>query len=86
MKKKSNRTLHGKMNTRGFKQDEGQHYSVTTTSSPVTNSATIKIVLTLMIMTSMVAHVVDVKGAFLHGEFEDRKIIHMKVPQGFDYY
>jgi len=35
-------------------------------------------------MASMLAHVVDVKGAFLHGEFEDGEVIHMKVPQGFE--
>jgi hypothetical protein len=40
--------------------------------------------LTLMIMADMLAHVVDVKGAFLHGEFEDGEVIHMKVPQGFE--
>jgi hypothetical protein len=50
----------------------------------VTNSATIRIVLMLMIMANMLAHVVDVKEAFLHGEFEDGEIIHMKVPQGFE--
>ena len=49
-------------------------------SSPVTHSATIRIVLMLMIMASMLAHVVDVKEAFLHGDFEDGEIIHMKVP------
>jgi hypothetical protein len=84
MKKKSNGTLCGQMNTRGFKQVEGQHYNGTTISSLVTNSATIRIVLMLMVMASMLAHVVDVIGAFLHGEFEDREIIHMKVPQGFE--
>jgi hypothetical protein len=84
MKKKNNGTLRGRMNARGFKQIEGQHYDDTTISSPVTNSETIRIVLTLMIMASMLAHVVDVKGAFLHGEFEDREIIHMKVLQGFE--
>jgi len=73
MKKKSNGTLHGRMNARGFKQVEGQHYDGTTISSPVTNSATIRIVLTLMIMASMLAHIVDIKGAFLHGEFETGK-------------
>ncbi len=26
----------------------------------------------------------DVKGAFLHGEFEDGEIIHMKIPQSFE--
>ena len=64
MKKKSNGALRGRMNARGFKQFEGQHYDGTTISSPVTNSETIRIVLTLMIMASMLAHVVDVKGAF----------------------
>ncbi len=57
MKKKSNGTLHGQMNARGFKQVEGQHYDGTTISSPVTNSATIRIVPMLMIMASMLAHV-----------------------------
>ena len=85
MKKKSNCTLHGRMNARGFEhQIKGQHYDDTTISSPVTNSATIRIVLMLTIMASILAHVVDVKGAFLHGEFEEREIIHMKVPQGFE--
>jgi len=27
---------------------------------------------------------VDVKGAFLHGEFEDGEIMHTKIPQGFE--
>jgi hypothetical protein len=82
MKQKSNGTLCGHMNARGFKQVEGQHYDGMTINSPVTNSATIRIVLTLMIIADMLAHVVDVKGAFLHGEFEDGEVIHMKVPQG----
>ncbi len=79
IKKKSNGTLCGHMNAKGFKQVEGQHYDGTTISSPVTNSATSRIVLTLMIMADMLAHVVDDKGAFLHGEFEDGEVIHIKV-------
>ena len=59
MKKKSNGTLHGRMNAREFKQVKGQQYDGTTIISPVTNSATIRIVLMLMIMASMLAHVVD---------------------------
>jgi hypothetical protein len=42
-----------------------------TISSPVTNSANIRVVLALMVMANMIAHVVDIKGAFLHGEFKD---------------
>jgi hypothetical protein len=55
-----------------------------TISSPVTNSATIRIVLVLMVMADMIAHVVDVKGASLHGEFEENKKIHMKITKGFE--
>jgi hypothetical protein len=47
MKKKSNGTLHGRINLRGFKQVEGQYYTGTPIRSPVTNSATIRIVLVL---------------------------------------
>jgi hypothetical protein len=84
MKKKSNGILRSRINARGFKQVEGQHYDGTTISSPVTNSATIRIVLVLMMMANMIAHVVDVKGTFLHGEFEDGKKIHMKIPKRFE--
>jgi hypothetical protein len=86
MKKKSNGTLHGRINAKGFKQVEGQHYNGMTISSPVTNPATIRIVLVLMVMADMIVHVVDVKGAFLHGEFEYGKKIHMKIPKGFEKY
>ena len=55
MKKKNSSTLRGRLNVRGFKQIEGQHYNGTTISSPVTNSATIRIVLVLMVMASMIA-------------------------------
>jgi hypothetical protein len=84
MKKKSNGTLHGRINARGFNQVKEQHYDGTTISSPVTNSATIRIELVLMVMANTIAHVVDVKGAFLHSEFEDSKKIHMKIPKGFE--
>ncbi len=84
MKKKSNGTLCGRLNARGFKQIEGQHYNGMTISSPVTNSATIRIVLVLMVMASMIAHIVDVKGAFLHGEFEDGEKVHMAISCGFE--
>jgi hypothetical protein len=84
MKKKSNGTLLGRIKVRGFKQVEGQHYNGTTISSHDTNSVTIRIVLVLMVMANMIAHVVDVKGAFLHREFEDGEKIHMKFPRGFE--
>ncbi len=38
----------------------------------------------LMVIADIIAHKVDVKGAFLHDEFEDSKKIHMKIPKGFE--
>jgi hypothetical protein len=84
LKKKSNGTLRGRISAREFKQVKGQNYNGTTISSPVTNSATIRIVLVLMVMANMIAHVVGVNKAFLHGEFEDGKKIYMKILKGFE--
>jgi hypothetical protein len=71
MKKKSNGTLCGRINVHGFKQVEGQHYDVLSISAPVMNGMTIKLVLTLMLASGGIAHVVNIKGAFLHGEFNN---------------
>jgi hypothetical protein len=37
-----------------------------------------------MLKQSGIAHVVDVKGAFLHGEFKDKENIYIKIPLGFE--
>jgi hypothetical protein len=71
MKKKSSGTLQGRVNVRGFKQIDGQHYNGTSISAPVTNAMSIRMALTVMLMQNGIAHVVDVKGAFLYREFED---------------
>jgi hypothetical protein len=84
MKKKCSGTLRGRVNVRGFKQLDGQHYDGTCISVPVTNAMTIKIVLSIMLMQGGIALVVDVKGAFLYEEFEDGKKIYIKIPLGFE--
>ncbi len=71
MKKKSSGTLQGRVNVQGFKQIDGQHYDGTSISAPVTNAISIRMALTVMLMQDRIAHVVDIKGAFLSGEFED---------------
>jgi hypothetical protein len=78
--RKATRTL----NARRFKQVEGVHNNGTSTHAPETNAGTIQIVLILMIMANWQDQIVDVKGVFLHGEFEDGKVIYMKVPRGFE--
>jgi hypothetical protein len=84
MKKKSSGTLRKRVNVRGFKQIDGQHYNGTSISAPVTNAMTIRIALTIMLMQGRIAHVMDVKGAFLYGEFEDGEKIYIKIPLGFE--
>jgi hypothetical protein len=83
MKKKSSGILRGRVNVQGFKQIDGQHYNGTSISAPVTNAMTIKLALMWMLMCSGIAHVVDVKGAFLYGEFEDGEKVNIKIPLGF---
>ncbi len=83
-KKKSTRKLRRHLNARRFKQVEGVHYDGTNTHAPVTNASIIRIVLILMIMADWQGQIVDVKGMFLHGEFEDGEVIYMKVPRGFE--
>ncbi len=48
------------------------------------NGTTIHIVFTIMLAAGWVTSVVDVKGAFLHGEFQDGEEIYMKVAQGWE--
>jgi hypothetical protein len=84
MKKKSSGKLRGRINVRGFKQVGGQHYNALSISAPVTNGMTIKLVLSLMLTSSGIAHVVDVKGAFLYGKFSNGEKIHIKIPLGFE--
>jgi hypothetical protein len=44
----------------------------------------IRIALGIIFMQGGIAHVVDVKGAFLYGKFEDSKKIYIKIPLGFE--
>jgi hypothetical protein len=37
-----------------------------------------------MIIANWQGQIVDMKGAFLHGEFEDGEVIYMKVSRGFE--
>ena len=50
MKKKASVKFRARLDARGFEQIEGEHYDPEHVSSPVTNKATIRIVLVLMIM------------------------------------
>ena len=84
MKKKANGTYRARMNMRGYKQIDGEHYDGSSIASPVTNDVSIRIIFVLWIIAGWISHIVDVKGAFLHGEFDNNEVIYFKVPQGFE--
>jgi hypothetical protein len=48
-------------------------YDPKSVAAPVTNDITIWIVMILMIMATWVGELLDVKGAFLHGQFGERE-------------
>ena len=53
-------------------------------SSLVVHDITVHIVLTMLLMSSWAAHIVDVNGAFLLGEFKENEHIYMKIPKRFE--
>ena len=84
MKKKANGTYRARLNVRGFQQVEGVHYDAADIASPVTNDMSIRIVMVLTLMAGWIAKVVDVKGSFLHGGFnEGTEPVYMAVPEVF---
>ena len=84
MKRKSNGVRRARMNMRGYEQEENIHYDPSSTAAPVTNDVTIRMMLTLALMAGWTGHIIDVKGAFLHGEFENGEQIYTKIPEGFE--
>ena len=85
MKQKANRTLRGCLNAQGYEQLEGLHYYADSIAAPVTNPNTIRILLMLMCMNpKWNAEIVDVKGAFLQGKFENSKEMYINVPDGME--
>jgi hypothetical protein len=50
----------------------------------VINYATVRIVMVLIIIFKWSVQLVDVKSAFLCGNFEDGEDIYMEVPEGFE--
>jgi len=83
MKKKSNGAYRARLNGRDYEQIDGEHYDGTSIASPVTNDATIRITIVLMLLATWSAQIFDVEGAFLHGNLDDDEKIYMEIPEGF---
>jgi hypothetical protein len=86
MKKKANRQYRARITAQGFLQEDGIHNFSHSTASPSANELTIKTVLTLLTLVNWKAQVIDVKGAFLKGQFSDEKDLCLRIPQGFENY
>lgn len=85
MKKKANGTHRARVVARGFEQVEGLHYDGASIAAPVTNDMSIRIIMVLALMAGWASKIVDVKGAFLRGEFEEgAEPVYLKVPEGFE--
>jgi hypothetical protein len=84
MKQKSNNIKRARLNARGFEQVDGKHYDATNIAAPVVNNLTIRTCFILLAMTGWYAHILDVKGTFLTGEFGNGEQLYMTVPQGFE--
>jgi hypothetical protein len=85
-KKKANGTFQARLNARGYEQVPGKHYDPNSIAAPVTSDVTIQIVLTLLLLAKWYAELIDVKGAFFHGEFEEGEIVYMEIVEGFEQY
>ena len=60
------------------------NYDTSNIASPVTNNMCIHIALVAMFMAEWITKILDIKGAFLHGEFDEgEKKIYTSVLEGF---
>jgi len=84
MKKKANGVYRARLNARGYEQVDGLHYDEADKAAPVVNDITVRMILVLMIMAGWWAELLDIKGAFLNGRFQNGEQLYMEVPQGFE--
>jgi hypothetical protein len=85
MKPKADGTKRVRLNAKGCSQVAGQHYDADNISSPVTNTFSIHIAFTIILMCGFAGWVVDVNGAFLLGEFKKGDPeIYMDTPEGME--
>jgi hypothetical protein len=84
--KKSNGQYRARLNASGYEHIDGVRYDSTCISSPVTNDATVMILLVLSLIFGWTAELIGVKGAFLHENFKKEGNVYMDVSEGFEQY
>jgi hypothetical protein len=84
MKKKADGTYRARLNGRGFEQVPGVHYDPKSIAAPVVALTTVRIVFIIMLMAEWHGHVIDVRGAFLKGDFGNGELLYLQVPKGME--
>jgi hypothetical protein len=84
MKKNSSGTFRARLNARGYEQVDGIHYQSDETAVPVSSETSIRIMFVLTILgRGWVGELLDISGAFLHGDFgSEDEPIHMEYQKG----
>jgi hypothetical protein len=84
LKLKASGVVHARCNVRGFEQISHIHYDPDSKSSPVTTQAAVFMAFVLLMMhPTYVAQILDVKEAFLKGNFPSPdEVLLLEVPQG----
>jgi hypothetical protein len=84
MKKKANGDSRARITAEAFLQEGGVHYRSDATAAPVANETNIKIILIMLTLAEWEGHVIDVKGAFLKGRFNNGEEMYLQIPHGFE--
>ena len=85
MKQKANGAKRARLVARGFQQEDEAHCDLDDIAAPVVNDVTVKIAFAMMLLAAWMNQLVDAKGAFLHGNFENGKeVLYANVPEGME--
>lgn len=66
MKKKSNGTYRARLNARGFKQKDGEHFNSSNLAAPVTNAVSVRIFMVIMLMARWATYMLNFYTQLAH--------------------
>ena len=81
-KNKPNGKFRARLYARWYEKVDGDHYERSPIASPITNYITIRVVMIRMPMENWYGDLIDSKGAFLMGKFDNNEIIYLRVLEG----
>ena len=71
-----------RLNVCGYAEKKGKNYNKDKTVASIVYEITIRVILALILILRMIENVYDIKGAFLHSEFTNKRKMHIEVPKG----